>query len=423
MKITIHRGINQIGGCITEISTETTKIFIDLGHNLPKGNNPVEDKNANNENIEKLTTGCDAIFYTHYHGDHVDLYKYVPETIPQYIGKIAKQVMICKSKRLAKFPLKTNVTGKDVEKLETFKTFKAKDKIKIGDICVTPYFVSHSACDSYMFLIKANGKNILHTGDFREHGYLGKGLIPTIKTFIAKRGIDVLITEGTMLSRLHEKVKHENDLKIEATGLLKKYKYSFVLCSSTDIDRLASFHDASKKGKRSFLCDAYQKEVLAVFTANAKSDLFKFDNYYFYKHNHEKQLELIKEKGFCMLIRSSQIKMLKEILRQLPAEETLLIYSMWDGYINEDVKNGENVKSDYLDIWNLFKNKEKLHTSGHATSETLEKVCELVNPKTAIIPIHSEHSADIFKLNISAELKDKIITTSCNKNNIEIRIF
>ena len=87
------------------------------------------------------------------------------------------------------------------------------------------------------------------------------------------------------------------------------------------------------------------------------------------------------------------------------------------------VKNGENVKSDYLDIWNLFKNKEKLHTSGHATSETLEKVCELVNPKTAIIPIHSEHSADIFKLNISAELKNKIITTSCNKDNIEIRIF
>ena len=423
MKITIHRGIDQIGGCITEIATETTKIFIDLGHNLPKGDKPVDDKNANSENVEKLTKNCNAIFYTHYHGDHVDLYKYVPETIPQYIGKIAKQVMICKSKRLAKLPEKTNVTEKDVGKLETFKTFKAKDEIKIGDICITPYFVSHSACDSYMFLIEANGKSILHTGDFREHGYLGKGLIPTIETYIAKQGIDVLITEGTMLSRLHEKVKHENDLKIQFTELLKKYKYSFVLCSSTDIDRLASFHDAAKKSHRSLLCDDYQKEVLAIFTANAKSDLFKFDNVYFYKHNHEKQFELIKEKGFCMLIRSSQIKMLKEILEQLSAEETLLIYSMWDGYINEYVKNGENVKSDYFEIWNLFKNKEKLHTSGHASSETLEKICELVNPKTAIIPIHSEHSADIFKLDISAELKEKIIMTSCDKDNIEIRIL
>jgi len=37
MKITIHRG-NQIGGCITEIvSSRGTRIFVDLGHNLPKG--------------------------------------------------------------------------------------------------------------------------------------------------------------------------------------------------------------------------------------------------------------------------------------------------------------------------------------------------------------------------------------------------
>lgn len=409
MKITIHRGINQIGGCITEIATETTKIFIDLGHNLPKGNKPVKDENANKETIEKLTKDCKAIFYTHYHGDHIDLYKYVPEAIPQYIGKIAKQVMICKSKRLAKLPEKTNVTKGEVEKLETFKTFKAKDKIKIGDIYVTPYFVSHSACDSYMFLIEANGKSVLHTGDFREHGYLGKGLIPTIETYIAKREVDVLITEGTMLSRSQEKVKHENDLKIEATKFLEKYKYSFILCSSTDIDRLDTFHEASKMNGRSFLCDNYQKEVLEIFTANAKSDLFKFDNAYFYKHNHEKQFNLIKEKGFCMLIRSTKIEIVKELLKQFPQKETLLIYSMWNGYIDKTIKNGENLKQDYLDIWNLFENKEKIHTSGHATAETLTKVCQLVNPKKAIIPIHSEYSADILKLNISDSLKEKVI--------------
>ena len=35
MKIAIHRGINQIGGCITEIATDVSKIMIDLGQNLP----------------------------------------------------------------------------------------------------------------------------------------------------------------------------------------------------------------------------------------------------------------------------------------------------------------------------------------------------------------------------------------------------
>ena len=409
MKIKIHRGINQIGGCITEIATETTKIFIDLGHNLPKGDKPVEDENANSESIEKLTKDCKAIFYTHYHGDHIDLYKYVPDTVPQYIGEIAKQVMVCKSEKLAKYPEITNITEKDVEKLKTFRTFKANEKIIIGDITVTPYLVSHSACDAYMFLIETHRQSVLHTGDFREHGYLGKGLIPMIEKYIANRGIDVLITEGTMLSRLQEKVKHEKDLKKEAIELLKKYKYAFVLCSSTDIDRLASFNEASKACGKSLLCDDYQKEILDIFseTAGKKSELYNFNS----ALDFQKDKNLFKNKnGFILIVREKHFEFIKKFLNLNSPEETLLIYSMWDGYINKKVKNGENLMKGYLDIWNLFPNKEKLHTSGHATAETLAKVCELVNPKMAIIPIHSEYSDDFKKLPISDELKSKVIT-------------
>ena len=47
MEIKIHRGLEQIGGCITEISTATSRVFIDLGQNLP-GNGeeqtPEQDK-------------------------------------------------------------------------------------------------------------------------------------------------------------------------------------------------------------------------------------------------------------------------------------------------------------------------------------------------------------------------------------------
>ena len=40
MNITIHRGTDQIGGCITEISTETSRVFIDFGQNLPGNGEP-----------------------------------------------------------------------------------------------------------------------------------------------------------------------------------------------------------------------------------------------------------------------------------------------------------------------------------------------------------------------------------------------
>ena len=35
MKLTIHRGTNQIGGCITEIESRGYNVFIDFGEQLP----------------------------------------------------------------------------------------------------------------------------------------------------------------------------------------------------------------------------------------------------------------------------------------------------------------------------------------------------------------------------------------------------
>ena len=264
MNITIHRGINQIGGCITEIATANTRILIDLGQNLPDGDGNVVDKFANPRAIKKLTHNVDAIFYTHYHGDHIGLFHLVPDTIPQYIGEVAKRVVLCKHKQLKFINERKERTEKELAIIEKMKTYKADEPLTIGDIKITPYFVSHSAYDAYMFLIDADGKRILHTGDFRDHGYLGKGLFPTIKYHILKKGkIDFLITEGTMLSRYHEKVRHEYQLKLEMFEILDQYKNIFVFCSSTDIDRLATLYSAKKKIKRRpFVCDDYQKDVL-----------------------------------------------------------------------------------------------------------------------------------------------------------------
>ncbi|MCL2435444.1 MAG: MBL fold metallo-hydrolase [Lentimicrobiaceae bacterium] len=415
MTITIHRGINQIGGCITEIATDSTKIFIDLGRNLPKGDKPANDPKANRKAIQELTEGVNAIFYTHYHGDHIDLYKYVPENIPQYIGEVAKQVMVCKSKVLAGCSGIKDVTEEDVAKLEKVETFIANEKVEIGDITVTPYFVSHSACDAYMFLIESNiGESVLHTGDFREHGYLGGGLEKILKAFIVGKEIDVLITEGTMLSRPQEKVKHENDLKMEAKELMTKYKNVFVMCSSTDIDRLATFHAANKeiKKQKPFVCDDYQLDILDIFskTSGKETSLFNFKAYPFFEKN-QKLIDWILDKGCCMLVRATEkFEKYWDLLKpQLNMQETVLIYSMWSEYINP---NSRYAKQDYLNFVSKFPRIEKLHTSGHASAETLAKVCELVNPQEAIIPIHSEHSSDFSKLNISDKLKEKMITDS-----------
>jgi mRNA degradation ribonuclease J1/J2 len=93
----------------------------------------------------------------------------------------------------------------------------------------------------------------------------------------------------------------------------------------------------------------------------------------------------------------------------------VLIYSQYKGYLDEQPKLQEFVS--------LFgNNMAYVHTSGHATRQTLAKVCRVVNPSTAIIPIHRDPMSDFRSLDIPQELKDKVIESSVCKNGIEIQI-
>lgn len=425
MKIIIHRGIDQIGGCITEIATDKARILIDLGQNLPDGEGIVDDDLASREAIEKITQGIDAIFYTHYHGDHLGLFHYVPDNTPQYIGKVAKQVALCKHQQLSYIKGREDLSMEEISKLEKMGNLIPEQIVNIGDIKVIPYFVSHSAYDAYMFLIEANGKKVLHTGDFRGHGYLSKGLLPTIEKLILPRGrVDFLITEGTMLSRLGERVMSENELKREAGEIIKRYKNVFVMCSSTDMERLASFYAANKHLKyRPLVCDRFQKNIFEIFTKSAgnHTSLFRFDKAYDFNPTNTKLMDWMEDKGFCMFVRATdKFKgYYQALISRLDPNNTVLIYSMWKEYIND---SGKHAIPRYIDFVSMFPYIEKLHTSGHASTESLAEVCNLVNPALGIIPIHSEYSANYVNLPIKEHLQRIILTSSCNIDDVSVEI-
>lgn len=410
MKIIIHRGINQIGGCITEIATENARIIVDLGQNLPDNHGYINDSFQSKKAIESLCENLDAIFYTHYHVDHIGLMGFVPANVVQYIGREAKEVILVKAKYLQQ----------DGDKLNPLKPFQKKDRIVIKDIAVTPFVVSHSACDSYMFLIETETVRILHTGDCRDHGYLGKGLLPTIHKYIGQ--VDFLITEGTMLSRNNERVPSEYDLQSKAKQLMKEFKYVFVLCSSTDIDRIATFHKANPQ-KRLFVCDGYQSEVLGVFSKNSGSysDLYKFDNLTIFP-NSTLKTEML-DKGFVMMVRCNGYngkysKFMNLMIDAIPESERLLIYSFWSGYID----SVQHRKPQYIEFLAKFRNIERIHTSGHASIECLTEVCNLTHPKRGIIPIHSEKSDDFEKLPIDDELRSRVIVSSTDFGDVSVII-
>ena len=424
MKITIHRGIDQIGGCITEISTNIARILIDLGQNLPDGKGVVNDKFASREAIEKITQDIDAIFYTHYHGDHLGLFHYVHNNVRQYIGKAAKRVAICKHTQLSYINGREELSAEEIAGLKEMKELSPGQPVNIKDIKVIPYFVSHSAYDAYMFLIEADGKRLLHTGDFRGHGYLSKGLLPTIEKLILPKGkVNFLITEGTMLSRFGEKVMSENDLQKKATKIMTGYKNVFVMCSSTDMERLATFYAGNKQLKKPLVCDRFQKNIFEIFTKSASkhTTLFSFDEVYDFNPNKSELINLMTDKGFCMFVRATEKFEFyyQTLVSLLDPNETVLIYSMWKEYINT---NGKHAIQRYIDFVSMFPNMEKLHTSGHASPECLTNVCNLVNPNLGIIPIHSEDSASYVNLPIKEHLQQIILTSSNTVEDVEVII-
>ena len=416
MKLTIHRGINQIGGCITEIqSSSGMKILIDLGHNLPDGDGLAEDEYDVPENLDRLLDGVSAVFYTHYHSDHIAFEAAVAkEGINQYLGDIAKKIKMqfyAHMKNEAAFGA-----------VRTFSKYRSGRTVSVGDIRVTPYYVSHSAADAYMFVVECDGKSVLHTGDFREHGYLGHCLWGTLEKYVVKRNIDILITEGTMLSRDDERMMSEKDLQQKAYELMSRYKYAFVLCSSTDLDRLASFYQATSRHQgRLFVADGYQCKLLKTFTDKLGHKIPEYD----FKNPNEygKALQpLMLESGFTMLVRrSAKFKAwLEALMPLLPENGTVFIYSQFKGYITDGSPAYSHEADEFVHSygWSL----KYLHTSGHASKDTIAKVCRLVNPRSAIIPIHKEKGSDFMSLDISDELKNKVVTGDTAACGIEIKV-
>lgn len=440
MDIKIHRGLEQIGGCITEISTATTRIFIDMGQNLPGVGEPTtsdEDRQMVEDIFAQNRKEHEAVFYTHSHEDHIGLFRYVPEGVPQYIGEGAKEIMIAKNESIIeailkvnkaiRFKLKTddkpeeNTTEEQaatrapnhngmLQRLKAFNTWQrpkphtAPRPIEVGDIRVTPFFCSHSAYDCYMLLIEADGKRIWHTGDFREHGYLGKGLMPTIRHYATD--IDILITEGTMLGRTDQCI-HEREVSRRMALAMEAFKYVVVLASSTDIERLASIKQAARLAKKDYyISNRFMKKTMSIFTRREASNskgLFDF---------HPKTLKagilgrIMCKRGFVFIATASQLTYVKNFCKGINPSEVLLIYSAWDGYY----KDPEQAKANpfYKQFRDAFDNVVDIHTSGHADRETLAKVITAINPKEAIIGIHKDPGTSLKSLDLPEELKAKV---------------
>ena len=367
MKIKIHRGTHQIGGSAIEISTASTRIILDFGNELSLDEKYIPI-NLDIDGVTKGLPDCDGIVISHYHMDHLGQLTSALPAIPLYMGELSKEIALIGAEYQDRC-LYLRLLGAN--------TFRGGDAFSIGDIRIRPLVIDHSAADSYMFVIEAEGKRVLYTGDFRMHGLRHHILDQLVNTYIGE--VDVLITEGTSFSRDADKYISEAAVLDDISSYIQDGKYVFVMCSSTNIDRIMGIWQNMPTDKV-LICDAYQKRILDTVINNVyyKSSLYR---------RHDSPLVLNKgsypkyymDHGFVSLVRGTEnfISQIKEF----PKDYVRIIYSMWTGYIEENL-----ALKTLLETYPTY----LCHASGHVSKDDLIKFIELVNPD-AIIPVHTDN--------------------------------
>jgi len=385
MYIKIHRGTVQIGGNLIEIGTAQTRILFDAGTNLPSLDGK-EDKDL--IEIEGLTYGkpaFDWVFISHHHNDHCGLVERILPGIPIFSGEETHRILDV----IADFT--------DSPRPEIHFHFKNCHPIQLDDMRVTPIGVDHSAVDAYMFLIQGNGKNVLYTGDYRA----AEQIPAQIRQLLGGQKLDVLIGEGTNIraeKQISNTPQNEKQVQQRACELMKQYGGTvFVLCSSTNEERIRAMHRAAKAAGRDACEDLFltavrtgREENTLRFVAHYTSEENTPRTYAYFQRYFERR-ELLGAESLAQLpgkkvifVRTSMLPFLMSYLACCPDEKNLLIYSIWQGY--QETRSVKELlvfcDAHRIDVSNL-------HCSGHAYRSAIQELIRVLEPK-ALIPIHCE---------------------------------
>ncbi len=408
MNVTIHRGSQEVGGTCIEVCAHGSRIVLDVGLPLFNQDREAVDTFA----LRRMTkqdlleshvlpkvpglfegsTLPDAILLSHAHLDHTGLLDHTNEQIPVFATSGTSKMMLA-----------GKLFANQVElPRKRFREVKPGTPFSVGAFRITGYSVDHSIYGCLAYLLEANGKTLLYTGDLRLHGRK-PGMARTLINSLASRRIDAMLMEGTHfgLPDGHEVTEYE--LEDEIFGYINDAS-SLVLAalSPQHVDRLVAFIRAAKKTNRTFVADVYTAAIMHFLNSETKlpspvgssSIRIYFPNSFAGTPKERSLGKLVNQfrsvqidmneivdspNKFVMMFRPS----LEADFADNYPSQTRCLFSSWKGYLkNADWKQTRQtlLESDGQII--------EVHTSGHMHAKDIVPFINEVNPRT-VIPIHT----------------------------------
>ena len=391
MEIEILRGKEHIGGNIIKVTEGSTSILLDCGEALPPVGQPYVEDDFDMRCIGPM----DAVFLSHHHGDHSGLLERLPAETALYASEATIHFMNTVDSYLDR-PLRTG--SRSVYPLTDLQT------VLVGELSIKSIAVEHSADGAMMFLIGGRDKRILYTGDFKEADGLPID------------GVDLLITEGTMLTRDDQAYADEDAVEQALRQLLQDTKGRvFVLQSSANLPRIRSVMNARNAispvalSARPIMQDVFLKFTLEQTGHGELAAPYAFVWNGFDKNGSRAYDRIVRE--FCdydaatsykriadfrnaiVFIRPTMLKMFQQLIHDgMDISRDALVFSQWRGYEAEPKTAA---------LLNLFARHgvqpTYIHTSGHADKRAIGTLIAHIKPKK-IACVHSEDANAIAML-------------------------
>ena len=408
MKIKIHRG-NEIEYALgkpatvdytlVEIATETTKIILECGWNLPPTDNNAAFGDVKIEGLTMGSSTYNAVFVTHHHSSHHGIIESINTDIPIYMSSDTKNVLDV----IADFS--------DAPLPRVDKYLEHGRRENVGDISILPISVDHRVMGRMLLLVEADGRKLLYTQGF-------KHIDPAYYAMIGK--IDALLCEAIYIGAPDD--VPISDIEHEAAQIMKRTTgHVFVFCSATDAERIKYIERACRMAGRTLAIDPFLKSIQErvtnplfiepvgfippnmEMTPRIQKHMSSNRDMEFVDVDYYSSLEIAaKMTNLTFIVRQSSTDFVACMDKLTPLNGSTLISVIWEEY-----KNVKPVRQ-FIDQCELHGMQiETLNAISHGYGRQLKTAILQLDP-TVLVPMHNR-GVELF-----TDCLDRVITLDGN---------